>query len=232
MSSKSIPLQESEQFPVDEDVLVIRDFETLKLLADPLRIRMLELMRQGQTTAKQLASALQVSQTRLYYHLKLLETRGLITVVETRLVSGIVEKHYRTVGGRLTVDKSLIGPTLEGSDALDAYVSIVLDEVKTEINRSIDAGLIDLERTKDDELRPRQLLLGRKWLKLTAQQLEDFARAYAALIDQFEDAVPGAEVEPAPGEELYEWLVAFYPVVVPGRRIFDPASAADESHTP
>ncbi|MGI8485787.1 MAG: helix-turn-helix domain-containing protein [Thermomicrobiales bacterium] len=204
---------------LDGGTFVIRDLETLKVVSDPLRRRMLELVREEARTAKEMATALQVPQTRLYYHINLLEQRDLIRVAETRLVSGIVEKRYRTTAYRLTIDKSLIGPTSAGNDALDAYVSVVLDQVRSEINRSLDAGLIDLERTREDELKPRRLVLGRKWLRLSPEQLRDFSRRYAELLDAFEEASPGEDRDATSDLEsagqYYEWLIAFYPTLSP-----------------
>ena len=200
-------------------VLTIRDPETLRLISDPFRLRMLELVREEPRTAKEMAAALRVSQTRLYYHIKLLEEHGLIAVAETRLVSGIVEKRYRATAYRLTVDKSLIGETSEGGDALDTYLSVVLDEVRGEINRSIDAGLIDLDRTEEDAFMPRRLVLGRKWFRATPEQIADFARRYTELMNTLEQFDVEADLEPADltGSEgqLYEWLIAFYPTLPP-----------------
>jgi DNA-binding transcriptional ArsR family regulator len=172
----------------DDDVLVIRDADTLRIVSHPLRLQMLELMRERSQTATELATALHVSRTKLYYHLNLLAEHGLITVAETRLVSGIVEKQYRVTAYRMTVDKALIGPTSVGNEALDTYVWVVLDEVRTEINRSVDAGLIDLERTHEDNILPRRLVLGRKWLRLTPDQVADFSERYSELLDEFEAA--------------------------------------------
>ncbi|MDP9472150.1 MAG: winged helix-turn-helix domain-containing protein [Chloroflexota bacterium] len=204
---------------LDGGTFVIGEVETLKVASDPLRRRMLELVREEPRTAKELAAALQVSQTRLYYHLKLLEARGLITVAETRLVSGIVEKRYRTTAYRLTIDKSLIGPTEAGSDALDAYVSVVLDQVRSEINRSVDAGLIDLGRTREDQLKPRRLVLGRRWLRLRPEQVRDFSRRYSDLLAAFADASDEANLDGAPDADgdaqYYEWLIAFFPTLSP-----------------
>jgi DNA-binding transcriptional ArsR family regulator len=132
MVKSGSPRPDRERHDTDEhDVLVIRDAETLRIVSDPLRLRMLELMRERPQTAKGLATALRVSRTKLYYHLNLLTDRGLIAVADTRLVSGIVEKQYRVTAYRMTVDKALIGPTSVGNAALDTYVSVVLDEVRT-----------------------------------------------------------------------------------------------------
>lgn len=212
--------RKSEAEPAGEDAViggtfVIGSSETLKVISDPFRRRILDLVREEPRTAKEMASALEVSQTRLYYHIKLLEARGLIRVAETRVVSGIIERRYRATAYRLSIDKALIGPTSEGSDALDAYVSVVLDGVRNEINRSVDAGLIDLERTKEDQLEPRRLVLGRKWLRLTPSQLADFNRRYAELIDAFDrDGTDGNDPDD-PDRIAYEWLIAFYPTLTP-----------------
>lgn len=204
----------------EHDVLVIRDAETLRIVSDPLRLRMLELMRERPQTAKELATALRVSRTKLYYHLNLLTDHGLITVADTRLVSGIVEKQYRVTAYRMTVDKALIGPTSVGNDALDTYVSVVLDEVRTEINRSVDAGLIDLERTHEDNILPRRLVLGRKWMRLTPDQVAAFSQRYAEVMDEFDAAASlhsgdDATAPDEDGRQLYEWLIAFYPTIPP-----------------
>lgn len=220
--------RERRHGPVDEQpdhpqggVFTIQDIETLRLVSDPLRLRMLELVRDEPQTAKEMAAALRVSQTGLYYHIKLLEERGLIAVAETRLVSGIVEKRYRATAYRLTIDKSLIGPTSEGGDALDTYLSVVLDEVRSEINRSIDAGLIDLDRTEEDALMPRRLVLGRKWFRFTPEQVQRFAQRYSEFLDMLDEADLSPDSEAADTDategQLYEWLIAFYPTLPPDR---------------
>jgi DNA-binding transcriptional ArsR family regulator len=206
-------------------VLVIRDLETLRLISDPLRLRLLELAREEPVTAKEMARRLGVSQTRLYYHLKLLEERGLLAVASTRLVSGIVEKRYRTTAYRLSVDKTLIGPTAQGSDALDTYLSVVLDEVRSEINRSVDAGLIDLEQIGADEIAPRRLVLGRNWGRLTPAQVAEFSRRQYELWRFLEDAEAEAD---GPDAQLYEALFAFYPTLTTGRSSAENA-ATEES---
>src|SRR3712207_1417060 len=87
-----------------KDIYFISDLETLKVVSDPLRLRILECFRGVPATVKDVAAALDMPPTRLYYHVNQLEERGLIHVVETRVVSGIIEKHYQTTAYRLTVD--------------------------------------------------------------------------------------------------------------------------------
>jgi len=77
---------------------VISDPAALKALADPLRLRVLDLVGSEPTrlwTVKDLAAALGQPVTKLYHHVKLLAASDLIVDAETRVVSGIVEHRYR-----------------------------------------------------------------------------------------------------------------------------------------
>jgi DNA-binding transcriptional ArsR family regulator len=69
----------------------------LKAASDPTRIRMGLLLLDDGHTVKELATALDVPATRLYYHVKILEQHGLVEVVERRMVSGIEERRYRAI---------------------------------------------------------------------------------------------------------------------------------------
>jgi len=199
---------------------VIDDPETLRLIADPLRLRMLELLRQEPRTVTELAEILEVNRTKLYYHVKLLEAHDLIAVDETRIVSGITEKRYRVTAYRFSVDKSMLGASGSGDAPLDVYLSMVLDEVATEIRRSVRSGLIDLEHTHEDVIAPRRVMIGRQWYWLTDEDVARFQERYeAALVAFDEKQVPLADADAASaqteGAVLYEWLTAFYPVVPP-----------------
>src|SRR5919199_1430804 len=94
-----------------DDVFFITDVETLKVVADPLRLRILDVLRRGPSTVKHLATELDVPLKKLYYHVNLLETHSLIRVVGTRVISGIIEKQYQVAAHRLSVARSLLSPT-------------------------------------------------------------------------------------------------------------------------
>ncbi len=201
------------------DIRILRDPETVRLIADPLRLRLLDQLRQHPRTVTELAELLDVPRTRLYYHVRLLEEHGLIAVDATREVSGITERRYRVTAYRFSVDKALLGPTGDAGTPLETYLAVIFDEVASEIRRAVSAGLIDLEGTQEDSFGPRRLLIGRQWYRLTPEDVAEFQERYAA----FEDALAeravfrhDADADDAGGDgDLYEWLVGFYPVVPP-----------------
>lgn len=67
-----------------------------RVLADPLRIRLLECLWGRPQSAKELAEGADLPPDRLYYHLAQLEQAGLIEIAEyRRLPGGKVERVYR-----------------------------------------------------------------------------------------------------------------------------------------
>src|SRR4051794_33843006 len=137
---------QTEDFPEPDQQLTIRDLETLRVISDPLRVQILESMIEGATTVKSLASKLDTTPTKLYYHINLLEEHGLIKVVGTRVVSGIIEKQYQVAAKNIEVDRGLLGTLASsGNDDFDKLLSTVFDSVRTDIMKSLKAGLIDMQ---------------------------------------------------------------------------------------
>ena len=108
--------------------------DVLKALADPLRLNMLYALTRDRSpgpramTVKELAAELGEPQTKLYRHIKHLESAGLIRAVASRVVSGIVEYRYQAsqadmiMGDDLT-DEEKLSPEAEAltAAALELY---------------------------------------------------------------------------------------------------------------
>lgn len=77
-----------------KDIHYITDLEQLKALSDPLRVNIITALGTGKKNSQQLAKILKIPRTRVHYHLNLLEKMGIIKVVDTDLVNGIVQKYY------------------------------------------------------------------------------------------------------------------------------------------
>jgi DNA-binding transcriptional ArsR family regulator len=217
--------------PLPKDVLVISDPATLRIVSHPLRLRILEYLRAHAGAAlpvKEIAKALNSSQTKLYYHVNLLVEHGLIRVAETRLVSGIVERRYRVTAYRLSFDRTLFNVAETGEEGLEVWLSLVLDEVRSEIHKAVRAGLIDLDRSADDDMGPRRLVLGRKWLSLTPEDFAEFNRRYDELMKTF-DVDPWAQsADTRPDATLYELVLGFYPTVPPTSESGDNSTTTDQ----
>ncbi len=218
------------RLPFDgEDIRIIGDLETLRVVADPLRLRILEELRGAPRTVKQVAERVGQVPTKLYYHFRTLEEHDLIRVVDTRVVSGIIEKWYQTSAARLTVDRSLLAPGAapeEIDEGLEVLLSVILDEAKSEIRRAVRAGLINLAPEKGDE---RSLVLGRRWMRLSPERMTEFLQRLGQLQLEYEQNTDAEDNAIA-----WEFLLGVYPTLRPADEVAageipvaDPAVGAD-----
>jgi DNA-binding transcriptional ArsR family regulator len=73
------------------------ELRQLRVLADPLRVRILRALAHEPRTTAQVAELLGENDTRLYHHVRALERVNLIRLVETRPKRGTTEKYYQAV---------------------------------------------------------------------------------------------------------------------------------------
>jgi DNA-binding transcriptional ArsR family regulator len=181
--------------------LVLTDIAQLKAISDPLRLSLVEAMNDDPGrgwTARELAERLGTKQTKLYHHLNLLEEHGIVRIVETRVVSGIVEKRYGAVARSFRVDRSLLtgGESAPMGPVLDA----IFEKARIEILEGVDAGLI----TPQSEEGPhRRMALWMTHVRLNQASTRKVMRLIEKLnqVDESPDS---------DGEE-YGIVVGFYP---------------------
>lgn len=204
-------LQMVEESFEPEKQYVVKDLETLKVISDTTRIRVLEMLVEKACTVKELARVLDLTPTKLYYHINLLEEHGLIRVVGTRIVSGIIEKQYRTLAYSIDIDRSLLNLGTEGSDAaLDKMLRVIFDATREDVRDALKQGLMDMG---EDDPKKRRGLAFRTMAKLTPEQARNFQERLLEVIKEFSnisDALRGNEPEDC---RTYGLTVAFFPSV-------------------
>ncbi|MEZ4869728.1 MAG: helix-turn-helix domain-containing protein [Caldilineaceae bacterium] len=178
----------------------ILDLETIKVFADPLRLKIIRLMAEP-TTVKTVAEALDIAPAKLYYHVNLLHKHGLIQVVDHNLETGIVEKVYRVTAR----DFKLVNPLIAGPDfpaeAADAIISDMLQDALVSLRRAL------ATRDPSAPTPPRDPFFSQKKLRLTDAQLTMLHRRLDALIQEV-TALGAANADTA--EPQYELTVVFY----------------------
>ena len=71
--------------------------EGLKAFTDPLRLRVLNILRQRAATNQQVADTLGEPHAKVLYHVRILLDAGLIRLVDQQIKGGNVEKYYRAI---------------------------------------------------------------------------------------------------------------------------------------
>ncbi|MGA7671569.1 MAG: helix-turn-helix domain-containing protein [Nitrolancea sp.] len=205
---------------ITQNVFYIRDAETMKVISDPLRLRIFGLLQGEARTVKELASELDAAPTRLYYHMNQLESLGLIEVAETRVVAGIIEKHYRAAATRIAIDRAIFNPGVAPVDqAVEAMLTGILDGSRDAIRDVVRRGLVDPQLESPGE---GGLLLGRRWLRLTQDEAGEFYDRLVALLHEFAGRhQPDADAD----IKTYEALLGLYPVTEHMRAVEDDGGA-------
>ncbi|MFI1995400.1 ArsR/SmtB family transcription factor [Actinoplanes sp. NPDC020271] len=186
---------------------IVEDVETLKALADPARLSMLELMMTGHArswTAKELATAIGMPVKKIYYHLALLEQRGLLEVRATQVVNGIIEKHYGASQKSITFQRGNGSPGVPaaGAEEVGRLVTTLFDQVEGTIMDGLRAGRVVMDRAAPDD---RRVVVSYSTARMSPAQAGRFRDALLGVVAEF-DAMA------APGMPTFELLVAFSPV--------------------
>lgn len=119
-----------------EEVRTLTNLEQVKVLADPLRIKILEAFSEERTT-KQVAELLGEKPTKLYHHVDALEKVGLISLVRTRPNRGTTEKYFRAVARTFRADSRIFnagGKVGSGNNAeLQQIITTIIDQTASEL---------------------------------------------------------------------------------------------------
>lgn len=191
--------------------LVLTSLDALKVYFDPMRMRIVQEMADQPKTVHEVAEALDVPFTRLYYHINMLQKHNIIRLVEVKAMSGAVEeKYYQVSARRFVVDHALLTMVDDADEypGLDVLLNTMLGETMTDIRASVRQHLIDLQATSPN---PDALMLQRGFLRLSRQAAEAFQRELSALFSRY--------LEPddtkSDDERDYALAVAFYPSALP-----------------
>ena len=189
--------------------LEIKDLETLKVIADPLRAQVMEILIPEALTVNQVAERLGLSASKLYYHVNLLEKHGLVKVEDTRVIGNIIERHYRAASSSLTVDPELFSfSTDQGKENINALLSATIDATRDDLLRSLQARSFALEHGAREQ--PRRVIINRLVSRISDERAGEFQERLVALLKEFEDADAG-DSAPEASLQTYALTVVLYP---------------------
>lgn len=184
----------------------ISDLETLRAIADPLRVQILELLEGQALTVKQVAEKLGLAPSKLYYHFKALENIKVIEVAETRMVANILEKTYTSAADILDVDPALFKFSKEGdNEPINIMLSSTIDATREDMLRSLQARQFQLTEGAQDQ--PRRMILNRAVSSVSEKRIGEFQERLVKLIQEFE----AEDKNSKPADQPYALTVAFYP---------------------
>ena len=188
-------------------VKMVNDLETLKILADPLRNQILEILAPEKQTTNQMAEKLGLTPSKLYYHINLLEKHGLIREVDRIVKANIIEKVYWITAYECKMDDNLCNfSTPEGQESVMTAMVTPIASTREDIMRSLEARATALDQGA--EIHPREVVIFREVRKMSDRTADRFAERIKAVLEDFEKFEGEEE-----GEDVHmrALTVAFYP---------------------
>ena len=188
-------------------VMMVEDLETLKILADPMRNQILEILAPGKLTINQMAKKLGLSPSKLYYHINLLEKYGLIKEVDSIVKANIIEKVYWVSAYECKMDHNLCNfSTPEGQESMMTVMVTPIDSTREDMMRSLEARATALNQGAKEH--PRDVVIYRELRKMSDQAADEFTKRIKQVLDDFDDYEEHGESEDIHVRAL---TIAFYP---------------------
>ena len=188
-------------------VMMVEDLETLKILADPMRNQILEILAPEKLTINQMAKKLGLSPSKLYYHINLLEKYGLIQEVDSIVKANIIEKVYWISAYECKMNDNLCNfSTPEGQESTMTAMVTPIESTREDMMRSLEARASALNQGAEEH--PREVIIFRELRKMDDQAADAFAERIKEVLEDFESFDGDGE-----GEDVHvrALTVAFYP---------------------
>ncbi|AYV72432.1 helix-turn-helix domain-containing protein [Bacillus sp. PK3-056] len=114
------------------NLLLIKSYDQLKAISDPLRIRIFSEITNQSKTGKQIGDILNIPAPKVHYHLKELEKVKIIYIEKTELLNGIAQKFYKTYGTDIVIDQKLFPHLNEMNESIRTSIYSILSNARNE----------------------------------------------------------------------------------------------------
>lgn len=176
-------------YPPVADELVINDLEGLKAIASPIRMQLIFRFRSAASVAD-VASAMDVPVTRLYYHVNALVDAGVLEVLEIKKKGPQLEKIYRVAGATIRPGPDVFSQVGDPRESAEAAATLILDTTRVEL---VEALTRHAEHGFDPESSPGAI--GRSLAAVPVHLIPKFLERLNEFVDEFtntetDDGVP------------------------------------------
>ncbi|MBS4172930.1 helix-turn-helix domain-containing protein [Bacillus sp. FJAT-49736] len=171
------------------EVYEITTLEEAKILTNELRMKIFSVyFDQKPRTAKQLADELNLSASKVHYHIQELVKAGFLFLYDTNEVNGIMEKYYLPIAKdfRILINQLDI-------DGRQQIVDRTLSDMKKQLLQSINQNNTNVFRTlhlhlnqnEKEELEKELISIMEKWEKRIKEREPKGEKGYGVLVSMF-----------------------------------------------
>ncbi|TYP74904.1 ArsR/SmtB family transcription factor [Paenibacillus methanolicus] len=167
---------------------MITNYDQLKALSDPFRVKILNMLIEGSYTGQQIAHSLEIPRAKIHYHLNELEKYGFIHVVHTEAKNGIIQKFYRSVAYSFRIADDLLPYAAEVGDYYRHSMLEVLNRARLRVISAPEEAF----RTTIDDVTRRPRLMMQAEIRATEAQFVDWLVRFRKLVEEL-DQLPEPE---------------------------------------
>ena len=92
-----------------KDIIRIDNIKLLKVISDPIRKQIIDSLYDAPLTASEIADEINFPKDKIYYHIKKLQSAGILIIAESEKVKGITQNKFLNAARKFEVDKKLLG---------------------------------------------------------------------------------------------------------------------------
>ena len=165
-----------------KESFIIEDREVLKEIVDITRQKIVRTLYDDPLTAENIADKVDFPQEKIYYHLKKLESVGIIQSENAGIVNGINQKQYLNVARNIIVKMDMLKPGSDQEDRKFIHNVLSQDHIKV-------MSLVDRITGYNEE--PIKPVLRSKTFNVPEKKYREISVQLKQIYDQLESAQVG-----------------------------------------
>jgi len=165
-----------------KESFIIEDREVLKEIVDITRQKIVRTLYDDPLTAENIADKVDFPQEKIYYHLKKLESVGIIQSENAGIVNGINQKQYLNVARNIIVKMDMLKPGSDQEDKKFIHNVLSQDHIKV-------MSLVDQITGYNEE--PIKPVMRSKTFNVPEKKYREIAAQLKQIYDQLESAQAG-----------------------------------------
>jgi len=165
-----------------KESFIIEGREVLKEIVDITRQKIVRVLYDNPLTAENIADKIDFPQEKIYYHLKKLESVGIIQSENAGIVNGINQKQYLNVARNIIVKMDMLKPDSDQDDRKFIHNVLSQDHIKV-------MSLVDrITGYNEETIKP---VLRSKTFNVPEKKYREIAAQLKQIYDQLESAQSG-----------------------------------------
>jgi len=165
-----------------KESFIIEGREVLKEIVDITRQKIVRVLYDNPLTAENIADKIDFPQEKIYYHLKKLESVGIIQSENAGIVNGINQKQYLNVARNIIVKMDMLKPDSDQDDRKFIHNVLSQDHIKV-------MSLVDrITGYNEETIKP---VLRSKTFNVPEKKYREIAAQLKQIYDQLESAQAG-----------------------------------------